>query len=236
MQIETEDIAYRDGDARLTGFLAFDATRTGKRPGVLVVHGGAGLDDHARARARRFAEEGFVALACDMYGDGVIGNRERTMSVIQSLRTDRRALMRRAQAAVDVLRAHDHVDGRLAAVGYCFGGMVALEFARGGARLGGVVCVHGNLTTASSEPSTIQARILVCHGALDPHAPMTQVLTFAEEMTQAEVDYQLIVYGAAMHGFTHEHATGQQPGVRYHAQSDARSSAAIRAFLSELFG
>src|SRR6187397_1556355 len=106
MQIETEDIAYRDGDARLTGFLAFDATRTGKRPGVLVVHGGAGLDDHARARARRFAEEGFVALACDMYGDGVIGNRERTMSVIQSLRTDRRALMRRAQAAVDVLRAH----------------------------------------------------------------------------------------------------------------------------------
>jgi dienelactone hydrolase len=79
MRLETESIAYRDGDARLNGFLAVDADRAGKRPGVLVVHGGAGLDDHARGRARRFAESGFAVFACDMYGEGVTGNRERIM-------------------------------------------------------------------------------------------------------------------------------------------------------------
>lgn len=235
MKIETADIAYRDGEARLTGFLAVDSSRSGRRPGVLVIHGGAGLDDHARGRARRFAEEGFVGFACDMYGDGVIGNRERTMSAIQRLRTDREALMRRVQPALDVLRSHDQVDGRIAAVGYCFGGMVVLELARAGARIDGAVSVHGNLTTAVSAPPSIHAKILVCHGALDPHAPMTQVLTFAEEMKQAAADYHLIVYGSAMHGFTHEHATVQQNGVLYDAQSDARSSAAIRSFFSELF-
>lgn len=235
MQIETADIAYREGDARLKGFLAFDSSRSDRRPGVLVVHGGAGLDDHSRGRARRFADEGFVALACDMYGEGVIGNRERTMSTIQQLRSDRQALVRRAQPAIDALRSHDLVDGRVAVVGYCFGGMVALELARGGARIDGAVSVHGNLTTVSAEPPSIHARILVCHGALDPHAPMTQVTAFAEEMTQAGVDYQLIVYGTAMHGFTHEHATVQQNGVLYDRRSDARSSAAIRLFFIELF-
>ena len=133
MQIETEDIAYRDGDARLTGFLAFDATRTGKRPGVLVVHGGAGLDDHAKGRARRLAALGYVALACDMYGEGVPGNRQRIMEAIAGLRSDPRRLTGRGQAGVDVLKTHPQVDGRIAAVGYCFGGMAVLEMARQGA-------------------------------------------------------------------------------------------------------
>jgi len=236
MRLETEPIAYRDGDARLNGFLAIDADRAGKRPGVLVVHGGAGLDDHARGRARRFAESGFAVFACDMYGEGVAGNRERIMRHIGDLRNDRSVLVRRVQAAVEILSSQPHVDGRIAAVGYCLGGMIALEYARAGSTINGVVSVHGNLETANAaEPSSIRARILVCHGALDPHVPMSQVTAFAEEMKTAGADYQLIVYGNAMHGFTHETAAGQQPGVLYHAQTDARSSVAIQDFFTELF-
>ena len=236
MRLETEPIIYRDGAARLHGFFAIDSDRVGKRPGVLVVHGGAGVDDHARGRARRFAEAGFAAFACDIYGEGVSGNREQIMRQIGELRTDRRAVVRRVQAALDILSSRPEVDSRMAAVGYCLGGMIVLEYARSGSAITGVVSVHGNLeTTSPAEPSSIRARILVCHGALDPHVPMSQVTTFADEMKNAGADYELIVYGNAMHGFTHESAAGQQPGVMYHPQADARSSRAIQGFFTELF-
>ena len=237
MRLETEEITYRDGDARLSGVLAIDVDRAGKRPSVLVVHGGAGLDDHARNRARRLAEAGFVVFACDMYGDGVTGNRERTLRHIGELRNNRTALVRRVQPAIEILSSRPEVDRCIAAVGYCFGGMVVLEYARSGATIGGVVSVHGGLdTTSAAQPSSIRARILVCHGALDPHVPMSRLTAFAEEMKNAGADYQLNVYGNAMHGFTHETATGQQPGVLYDTQADARSSIAIQHFLTELCG
>jgi len=236
MRLQTEQIGYRDGDASLNGFLAIDTDRAGQRPGILVVHGGAGVDDHARGRAGRFAAAGFVAFACDMYGEGVTGNRDRIMQQIALLRSDRAAIVRRIEAAIEILSSRPEVDGRIAAVGYCLGGMIVLEYARSGSAISGVVSVHGGLaTTSPAEASSIRARILVCHGALDPHVPMTQVTAFAEEMKDAGADYQLIVYANAMHGFTHETATGQQPGVQYHAQTDARSSVAIQQFLDELF-
>jgi dienelactone hydrolase len=235
MRLETERLAYRDGDVRLNGFLAVDAARRDKRPGILVVHGGAGLDDHARGRARRFAESGFVVIACDMYGEGIT-SRDAIVRHIMELRNNRDMLRRRAQLAIDILSRHPQVDGRIAAVGYCFGGMTVLELARSGAVLAGSVSVHGSLETPQpAEPSAVQGKILVCHGALDPHVPMTQVTAFTEEMKRAGVDYQLLIYGRAMHGFTHETATGQQPGVAYHALTDVRSSAAIGAFFGEIF-
>jgi dienelactone hydrolase len=235
MRLETERLAYRDGAVRLNGFLAVDAARRDTRPGILVIHGGAGLDDHARGRARRFAEAGFVVFACDMYGEGVI-TRDAIVRHIMELRNNRDMLRHRAQIAIDLLSRHPHVDGRIAAVGYCFGGMAVLELARSGATLAGSVSVHGSLETARpAEPSAVQGKILVCHGALDPHVPMTQVTTFTEEMRCAGVDYQVLIYGSAMHGFTHETATGQQPGVAYHALTDVRSSAAIGAFFGEIF-
>jgi dienelactone hydrolase len=236
MTLETEQFVYRDDDARLHGFFAVDSDRVGKRPGVLVVHGGAGVDDHARGRARRFAEAGYAVFACDMYGEGVTGNRDQIMRQIGVLRTNRRALVRRLGAALEILSSRPEVDSRLAAVGYCLGGMVVLEYARSSATICGVVSVHGNLqTTSPAGSSSIRARILVCHGALDPHVPMSQVTAFADEMKNAGADYQLIVYGNAMHGFTHETATGQQPGVKYDAQTDGRSSVAIHGFFTELF-
>ena len=234
--IESQIVPYRDHDTLLTGFLAWNTAQSGRRPGVLIVHGGAGLDDHARGRALRCADWGFVAFACDMYGEGVAGNRERVIQRITELRGNPAALNQRTQAGLDILSHHPSVDGRLAAVGYCFGGMTVLELARSGAKLAGVVSVHGALETARpAEPAGIHTKILVCHGALDPHVPMTHVASFSQEMVRAGADWQLIIYGGAMHGFTHENATGNQPGVAYHAPSDLRSSLAIQTFLREVF-
>jgi dienelactone hydrolase len=236
MAVISETVTYEDGEITLHGVLMYDQARRGRRPGVLVLHGGAGLDDHAKGRAGRFAAAGFIAFACDMYGAGVMGHRARVMQCISELRGERSRIYQRVQPAIRLLFSHPRVDGRLAAVGYCFGGMVALELARAGAQFSGVVSVHGSLeTNAPVEKAAVRAKILVCHGALDPHVPMSQVTAFCEEMNRADVDYQLTVYGGAMHGFTHETATGQQLGVAYHGPSDARSSAAIQTFFKEIF-
>jgi dienelactone hydrolase len=236
MPINTQTIGYRDGEIELSGLLAWDDSRDHQRPGILVVHGGAGLDNHAKGRARRLAELGFVVLACDMYGNGVAGNRERVMARIRELRSDRATLCKRARAGIEVLAAQPRVDGRIAGVGYCFGGLTVLELARSGMELSGVISVHGSLDTSQpAQPGLVKAKILVCHGALDPHVPVTHVSAFVEEMNRAGADWQLIVYGGAMHGFTHE-AGPPLPGVAYHAPADARSAAAMESFFIELFG
>jgi dienelactone hydrolase len=236
MAITTEGLNYCDGSAELSGIFVWDDAVTGKRPGILVIHGGAGLDDHAKGRARRMAEAGFIAFACDMYGKGVAGNREAVMARIMELRANPETLCKRARAGLDALAAHPQVDGRLAAIGYCFGGMTVLEMARSGMDLAGVVSVHGTLGTKHpAAPDAVTAKILVCHGALDPHVPMKDVTAFIEEMGNARADWQLIVYGGAMHGFTHENASSI-PGVAYNALADARSAAAIGQFFRELFG
>ena len=236
--VHTQPIAYRDQDTPLTGFFALDDTQRGPRPGILIVHGGAGLDEHAKLRAQSMAELGFVAFACDMYGDSVAGDRQRIMACAMDLRADPEKLCSRAQAGIDVLVSHPQVDGRIAAVGYCFGGMTVLELARSGVELRGVVSIHGNLkTTRPAQSSRVRAKVLVCHGALDPHVPIGDVAAFIDEMNSAAVDWQLIVYGNAMHGFTHENASAYKvPGVAYDAQADARSSAATELFLAEIFG
>jgi dienelactone hydrolase len=236
--MNTESIAYRDAETPLTGLFTWDDTRGDKRPGILVVHGGAGLDNHAKGRATRLAARGFVVFACDMYGDGVAGDRQRVLTCINELTGEPGRLCKRARLGIEVLASHPNVDKtRLAAVGYCFGGMTVLELARDGIELTGVVSIHGSLkTTRPAQPSMVKAKVLVCHGALDPHVPMTHVTTFAEEMNRAGVDWQLIVYGGAMHGFTHEDADGKSPGVAYHALADARSSTAMQMFVAEIFG
>ena len=141
-----------------------------------------------------------------------------------------------AQAGLSALAACPEADGRFAAVGFCFGGLAVLTLARAGAGLRGVVSIHGSLATAKpAEPDTIKAKVLVCHGALDPHVPMTDVTRIAEEMASARADWQLIMYGGAVHGFTHEHAVpGAVPGVAYDARADQRSFLAARTFLAEV--
>jgi dienelactone hydrolase len=235
MELKEATIDYRDGDAELTGLLVWDGNDCA-RPGVLVVHGGAGLDDHARSRARQFAGLGLLVFACDMYGKAATGDRERVMSCIQELVSDRDNIARRAQAGADVLTSHPLFDGSIAAVGYCFGGRAVLELARSGADLAGAISVHGSLASAKpASPGGVKAKVLVCHGALDPHVSAGQLTAFVDEMNAAGTDFQLIVYGGAMHGFTHD-VGPQGPGVAYHPVSDKRSFHAIKAFLAEIFG
>ena len=236
MALTTQAIEYSDGETKLSGLLFSDPRRQGRCPGLLLVHHGFGLDDHAKSHAASFAESGFVVFACDMYGSGVAGNRERTMATLTEFRNDPGRLCQRARAGLEILAGEARVDGRLAAIGYCFGGMTVLQMARSGMPLAGAVSVHGSLASKEpAAPGAIRARILVCHGALDPHVPMPQVTGFADEMQQSGADWQLILYGGAMHGFTYQGASGL-PGVAYNAAADARSTVAIREFFAELFG
>jgi dienelactone hydrolase len=231
-------VKYRDGDTALTGMLVWDEAQSGPRPGILIVHGGAGLDDHARDQARRYAGLGYTVLAGDMYGDGVAGDRARVMATVTALRDDPELLVRRGRAALTTLSECPQASDAMAAVGFCFGGMAALTLARSGAGLAAAVSIHGSLATSRpAESGAVTAKVLVCHGAADPHIPMTDVVTFTEEMNQAGADWQLNVYGRAMHGFTHQHAVpGAVPGVEYDASADERSYADTRAFLATAFG
>jgi dienelactone hydrolase len=235
MTIATRGLAYGDLDTALTGVLHWNPAQPGSGPGILLIHGGAGMDEHALDQARRYAELGYPVLACDMYGDGVIGDRDRVMACVTTLRDDPALLARRAQAGLSALSGCPEAAGPMAAVGFCFGGMAALTLARSGADLAAAVSIHGSLTTSRpAEPGTVTAQILACHGSADPHVPMDDVATFAAEMDRCGADWQMIIYGGAMHGFTHRQAApGSIPGVAYDPVAAARSFGAARAFLAD---
>jgi len=235
--VPAQALAYSDAGIPLTGMLYRDEALRGRRPGILLVHGGAGLDEHARDQARRYAALGFVVLACDMFGEGIAGDRERVIGTLTALRDDPGLLVRRGQAGLAALSRCPDTDGRFAAVGFCFGGMAVLALARSGEKLAGVASIHGSLATSRpAEPGSVQARVLVCHGALDPYVPLADVTAFANEMNRAGADWQLIMYGGPLHGFTHSRAVpGALPGVAYDPLADDRSFAATRAFLADVF-
>ena len=235
MNIATRDLSYRDLDTSLTGLFCRNDAQERQRPGILLIHGGAGLDAHAREQACRYAALGYAVLACDMFGDGIAGDRERVMTCLLALRDDPDLLVRRGRAGLAALAGCPEVAGPTAAVGFCFGGMAALALARAGTSLAGVVSIHGSLaTSAPARPGAVTAKILACHGAADPHVPPADVAAFAEEMNHAEADWQLVMYGRALHGFTHQHAVpGATPGVAYDRLADERSFEAARAFLAE---
>jgi dienelactone hydrolase len=177
-------------------------------------------------------------FACDLYGDGTAGDPDRLRASAVALRDDPALLTRRTRAALAALAGAVAVADRHAAVGFCFGGLAALTLARSGAALSGAVSVHGSLTTsAAARPGAVTARLLVCHGSADPHVGMDQLDAFAAEMDTAGADWQAVVYGGAVHGFTHADAVpGRIPGVRYHPVADRRSFVDICRFLTDVLG
>jgi dienelactone hydrolase len=205
-------------------------------PAILLIHGGAGLDQHARSQATRFVARGYAVFACDMYGDEVRGDPAKTRDLLHEFRADPDRLARRAQAGLDVVADQPEATTVVAAVGYCFGGMAALALARSGATIAGVVSIHGSLATPRpAAAGAVRAQLLVCHGAADPHVPLADVTAFAEEMGKAGANWQLNLYGGAQHGFTHAHAQpGAMPGVAYDPEADRRSFADVGRFLAEL--
>ena len=240
MILQTKDIEYQDGALKMRGMLAYDDAHAGKRPGILVVHEAWGLGEHAMARAKMLAKEGYVALAADMYGDRRMAtDLPQAMELIGELRTDPAKLRQRAQSALAALKAQPNVDtSRLAAIGFCFGGTTVLTLARGGADIKGVVSFHGGLQTAApAQPGAVTPKVLVCTGADDPMIPPAQVAAFEDEMRAAAADWQVISYGNTVHSFTNPDAgkTVKLDGVAYNKQTDRRSWAAMRAFFDEIF-
>jgi len=236
--LKTQNLEYRENEKLLRGFLAWDDSRSEPRPGILVFHENTGLTEHEKQRASRLAELGYVALACDMFGERVVPATDaERRAVFEEFRSKK--LLPRALAGLQALSAQPQVDQqRIAAIGFCLGGMVVLELARAGADLRGVVSFHGGLTsTRPAAAGQVKAKVLVCHGALDPFTTLDQVTAFANEMQAAGVDFQVNLYGGAMHGFTNPAADRfGRPGVAYHEQSDVRSWEAMRQFLVDVFG
>jgi len=237
--MKAESIEYKDGDVTLRGFLAFDEQTSIKRPGILVMPEAFGLGVHAKERARRLAALGYIALAGDPYGDGIeTTDLQEAIKLATDLRTDPAKFRQRARVALDTLASLPQVDSsRLAAIGFCMGGTFSLELARSGAPLCGVVSFHGGLETQRpAEAGQVKAKVLVCHGADDPFVPSAQVNAFAEEMTKAGANWQVISYGGTVHSFTNPAADSVgTPGLAYNKQTDERSWKAMRAFFDEIF-
>lgn len=238
-KIVTRTVEYTQEGVVLEGYLAYDDAIAGKRPGILVVHQWMGITDHERERARMLAELGYVALAADVYGQGVRpANAQEAQAQAGKYREDPTLLRGRVAAGLAELKRNELVDAaRCAAIGYCFGGGAVLELARSGADVKGVVSFHGSLDTREpAQPGAVKATILVCHGAADPHVKPESVDRFREEMEKARADYQFIAYSGAVHGFTQKSA-GDDPstGVAFNAVADRRSWQHMRDFFAELF-
>jgi dienelactone hydrolase len=238
-EVRTEQIEYRHGDKLLEGYLAYDDTMTGKRPGVLVVHEWWGLNDYAKRRAEQLARLGYVAFAIDMYGKGKVTTDPKVAGEWAGVfRNDSPLGRARAAAGLEVLKSRPQVDpSRIAAIGYCFGGTVVLEMARGGADLRGVASFHGGLATPNlADARNIRGKVLVLHGADDPFESPAEIAAFQEEMRQAKVDWQMVYYGGAVHAFSNPDAgKAGLKGVAYNEAADRRSWLAMREFFDEIF-
>lgn len=240
-KVETKSVTYSDGQTTLEGFVAWDTAHGNKndRPGILVVHQWLGLSDYEKGRCQQLAELGFVAFAVDIYGQGVRPEGPQEAAKIASIyKQDRKLYRRRLQLGLEQLRSQPTVDSKqIAAIGYCFGGTGALELARSGADIDGVVSFHGGLDSPSPEDGqNIEAKILICHGADDPFVPAADVEAMKKEFNSAAVDWQMIIYSGAVHSFTHPAAGNDNSrGAAYNALADQRSWQAMNDFFSELF-
>ena len=237
--IKSEPVEYKQGDAALEGWLVYDDSAAGKRPGILVVHDWYGVGDYVKGRAEQLAKLGYVAFVADIYGKGIQPkDPTEAGAVAGKYKNDRPLVRARMVAALDILKADPHVDStRIAAIGYCFGGMGVLELARSGAAIAGVVTFHGALDTPTpADAKNIKCKILVLHGADDPFAPAAQVAAFEDEMRKAGVDYEITLYGGAVHAFTREDSgTDNTKGVAYNEKADKRSWQAMQDFFAEIF-
>ena len=236
MAIETRPLEYSEGAVTLRGQLAADPSAGKSRPGVLVAHTWAGCGPFERGKAIELAKLGYVTLAVDMYGGGVVGSSpEENAGLMNPLLEDRALLQRRMLAGLEALKSHASVDAsRTAAIGFCFGGLCVLDLARTGASFQGAVSFHGLLNPPDNAPNTkIKAKVLVLHGWDDPMAKPPAVEALALELTRARADWQIHAYGATMHAFTNPAAKNADVGTVYDETADRRSWRSMRDFLDD---
>lgn len=241
-EIQTQEIPYTAADGtRMLGYYAYDDALEGPRPGVVVVHEWWGLNEYAKKRARDLAELGYSALAIDMYGEGRNTEHPKdAMSFMQAALADSDAAKARFNAGLELLRQQQQTDtGRLAAIGYCFGGKVVLDMARQGVPLDGVVSFHGALATATpAVPGSVKARVLVEHGSEDSMISLEDIAALNSEMVAAGADYTFVNLPGAKHGFSNPDADkSREKGldVAYNQQADERSWDDMKRFLDQTF-
>jgi len=239
-EVKTRTISYEYGGVTFKGHLAWDAAAEGKRPGVLVVHEWWGLNDYARKRAEQLAGLGYVAFACDMYGEGKHTEHPNEAGQFAGeVRKNVKVWQGRAQAALKVLTEQPQVDAdKLAAIGYCFGGSTALQLAYTGADLKAVVTFHAALPVPDAEQSkAIKAKLLICHGAADRFIPEETAAKFRAALEEAKVDYAMVYLGNAKHSFTVKDIDAKGVnGLAYNAEADRRSWQYMRLLFNEVFG
>jgi dienelactone hydrolase len=228
-------IEYRDGDALLEGFLCYDEALPGPRPTVLMTHAWGGRDDFVERKARRLAWQGYACFALDTYGKGKRGvTPEECSALMTPFMQDRRLLLRRLQAGLAVAQSLPIVDTRrIAVMGFCFGGLCALDLARGGADIRGAVSFHGLLKPTGFTEPKIRAKVLILHGFDDPLAPPEEMHAVAKELSDAGADWQIHVYGHTAHAFTNPVAQNRSGGMQYDEAADRRSWHALEEFLAE---
>lgn len=230
--VKTQYVDYKHGDTPLKGYLAYDDSLKGKRPGVLLVHYRGGLSETTLKDAEMIARLGYVVFAEDIFGKDVLPKTVPEMTALTNIYNNDRALMRtRAQAGFDVLRQHPMVDpAKVAIVGYCFGGTVAVELAETGVPAVGTIAVHGsfrNFTPAAAR--NIKGRVLILHGAEDEVAPLDEVNKLIADLRAAKVTWELQVYSGSSHGFTN-------PANASEERADREYKTSIQRFFKEIFG
>ncbi len=231
-EVKTQWVEYKQGDTPLRGYLAFDDAASGKRPGVLLAHDRAGMSEVALSDARMIAQLGYVVFVEDIYGKDVLPKTIPEMTEQTVIYNKDRPLMRaRATAGFDVLKANPMVDpARIAVIGYCFGGTVAVELAETGAPLVGMVSVHGSFRNFTPEAAkNIKGRVLILHGAEDQVAPLEEVNTLISHLRAAKVDWELEVYSGSQHAFT-------KPQNPSEERADRQYKGAMTRFFREVFG
>jgi dienelactone hydrolase len=243
-EIKTSEVAYSGDGIQMTGFLAWDDSIEGKRPGVLVVHEWWGHNEYPRRRAEMLAQLGYTALAVDMYGEGKTAEHpDDAGSFMRAVISNLPGARLRFNAGLEVLQAHPTVDpSNIGAIGYCFGGGVVLHMARYGADLKAVASFHGSLglgIAADGEGGEVKAKVVTYNGAADPFVPQQQVDALAAEMTAAGADYQAVSLPGALHGFSNPmaDANGKKFGLplRYDALADEASWAHMQLVLRTAF-
>jgi len=236
-EIKSQSVEYQQGDTVCEGFLVYDGSVQGKRPGVLVAHQWKGLTDYEKKRAEMLAKLGYVVFCADIYGKGIrASNPQDAAKLAGKYKGDRPLLRARVNAALEQLKKQPLADPqKIGAIGYCFGGTTVLELARSGAEVAGVVSFHGGLNTPTpADAKNVKGKVLACHGADDPYVPPAEVAAFEEEMRKGGVDWQLAAYGGAVHSFTDWNAgNDNSKGAAYNAKADQRSWQAMQDFLAE---
>lgn len=241
VKLKEEAVTYKDDTATLVGYVVYNEASDQPRPGVLVVPEWWGLNDYTKSRARQLAELGYVALAVDMYGNGKQASTpDEAGKAAAAIYTHPALIKSRVAAALAQLKTYPQTDtGRVAAIGYCFGGAMVLNAAKMGLPLNGVVSFHGNLAGAPANKDLLKARILVCHGGADKFISPEEEAQFKKGLDSIGADYTFKSYPGALHAFSNPDATeiGKKYNIpiAYNAAADSASWQDMKDFFGKIF-